>query len=327
MPNTKTNQPTTFLERDEWLRAVIASDLPHVAVRVAVAIGLKLHVKTGRCDPGIDDIITASNVPERSIYRQIALLERAGWIAVQRVRGFGRRNEYVLVYPDKAVAGYNPDRAVAGLDPTYPASGDTSTLPKTAIYPANRWQDKEESDKRRKRERKKDIYPAPDFASPFSKGDATPKPDRENRGNGENVTTVSASDPDQVGDDENVTSLKPGDLDSAFAEFWAICPKKVGPIATRRELAAAIRRGVAPAKINAAMARYAVEVKGLEPRRIKNPANWLRDGYYDNEPTAGAVTIDEHGNVIDAPRPSRPQTTEEFEQEILAENAHWSPRR
>ena len=67
------------------MRAVCASDLPPVAARVAIAIGLHLHVKSGRCDPGIDMIATGSRFRNGSVYRQIALLEKAGWIEVKRV--------------------------------------------------------------------------------------------------------------------------------------------------------------------------------------------------------------------------------------------------
>jgi hypothetical protein len=75
MPDAKT-QPRTFLERDDWLRAVIASDLPHVAIRVAVAIGLHLHVKSGRCDPGYDALAAGLRMSRRSIFRLVAMLRR-----------------------------------------------------------------------------------------------------------------------------------------------------------------------------------------------------------------------------------------------------------
>jgi hypothetical protein len=117
--DTKT-QPSTYIERDAWLRAVLASDLPHVAVRVALAIGFHLNVEFGRCYPGIKDIVTASNIPERSIYRQIALLEKAGWLAVRHVRRPGQHNEYVLARPATAMAGLHPER---------PATGDRVDLP------------------------------------------------------------------------------------------------------------------------------------------------------------------------------------------------------
>ena len=132
--NASRTNPSTFLERDEWLRAVLASDLPHVAARVAIRIGLHLNVASGQCNPGIDKIATGSNISERSAYRQIALLEQAGWIAIRRGgRGQGQCNQYTLIYPD---------RAVSGINPVYPDSGDNSTLPNRALYPATTVADK-----------------------------------------------------------------------------------------------------------------------------------------------------------------------------------------
>jgi hypothetical protein len=146
MPNTKTSQPTTFLERDEWLRAVLSSDLPHVAVRVAVRIALHLRVESGQCNPGIDKIAAGSKVSERSVYRWIALLQQAGWIAIIRSGGGWRRsNHYVLKYPDTALSGFdpeNPDRAVSGFNPANPDSGDNETLTAVTISTANRVADK-----------------------------------------------------------------------------------------------------------------------------------------------------------------------------------------
>ena len=61
--------PKTFAERDNWMRAILASDLPDAAVRVAIRIALHLHVNTGRCDPSYIALATDSNVSERSVYR------------------------------------------------------------------------------------------------------------------------------------------------------------------------------------------------------------------------------------------------------------------
>ena len=134
---TTATQPSTFLERDEWLRAVLASDLPHVAARVALAIGQHLRVRTGRCDPSFAGIATASHVSERTVYRLVTLLEHAGWIAMQRGgRGQGQRNQYILTYPDTAQSGFYPDTAQSGLDDvTLTQLCQASTLPKRALYP------------------------------------------------------------------------------------------------------------------------------------------------------------------------------------------------
>ena len=132
MPVAKA-QPKTFLERDDWLRAVLKSKLPHVAARVAVRIGLHLNVEFGRCDPGVGKIAKGSKVSERSVYRQLALLEQAGWITIRSGGGRKRSNHYVLKYPDTALAGFNSEN---------PVSGDTKTLSAVTQNPATKVADK-----------------------------------------------------------------------------------------------------------------------------------------------------------------------------------------
>jgi hypothetical protein len=127
------SQPHTFEERDDWLRAVLKSDLPHVAVRVAVRIGLHLNVEFGLCNPGVGTVATGSKISERSVYRQLARLERAGWIAIRSGGGRKRSNHYVLKYPDKAATGFNP---------VNPDSGDTQTLTAVTQNPATTVADK-----------------------------------------------------------------------------------------------------------------------------------------------------------------------------------------
>jgi hypothetical protein len=125
-------------------------------------------------------------------------------------------------------------------------------------------------------------------------------------------------------DDENVARLNPTDLASAFAEFWPICPKKVGKEKARKAHRMVVtKRGVAADRLKAAMQRYAIERTGKDQQYTLSPANWLIDGHYDDEPSpgTGAPTIDEHGNIIatPSPRPSRPQSIEEIEDKLLAE--------
>jgi hypothetical protein len=127
------SQPSTFEERDDWIRAVLASDLSHVAARVAVRIGLHLNVEFGRCDPGVGKIATGSKVSERSVYRQLALLEQAGWIEIRSGGGRKRSNHYVLKYPDKVLSGFNSEN---------PVSGDRKTLSAVAQNTATKVADK-----------------------------------------------------------------------------------------------------------------------------------------------------------------------------------------
>jgi Helix-turn-helix domain len=97
-PQALANSPKTFLDRDNWMRAVLASDLPDAAVRVAIRIALHLRVNGGRCDPSYVTLAAESHVAERSVYRLVALLEHAGWIVIQRTRG-RLSNQYILLNP------------------------------------------------------------------------------------------------------------------------------------------------------------------------------------------------------------------------------------
>jgi hypothetical protein len=123
-PHVFANQPKTFVDRDNWMRAVLASDLPDSAKAIALTIALHLRVKTGQCNPSYPTLAAESHVGERSTYRLVDLLESAGWLAVQRTQG-RLSNQYVLLNPANYVAGLNP------------AKSDPATLPNRPSNPAN----------------------------------------------------------------------------------------------------------------------------------------------------------------------------------------------
>jgi len=126
-PQLIANQPKTFPARDDWMKAVLASDLPDAAVRIAIRIGLHLDPKTGQCNPSYPTLAAESHIGERSTYRLVALLEHTGWLAVQRTRG-RLSNQYLLLNPANSMAGFNPAN---------PAKSATPTLPKRPRNPAN----------------------------------------------------------------------------------------------------------------------------------------------------------------------------------------------
>ncbi|MBR0695137.1 helix-turn-helix domain-containing protein [Bradyrhizobium lablabi] len=171
MPTTHA-QPATFQERDDWMRAILKAELPHVAVRVALAIGAHLHVKSGRCDPSFAGIAVASHVSERTVYRLVSLLEHTGWIAMQRTGG-RQRNQYTLLNPVTAPSGFNHDKARSGFDDANPDTAlSASTLTECASNPDTKVAVKKRRTAKKEREGK-NIYPAPGFAAPDS-GDDTP---------------------------------------------------------------------------------------------------------------------------------------------------------
>jgi hypothetical protein len=118
---TKLNNPSTFKNRDAWIRALLAAKLPDAAARLAIAIAMDLNVKTGRCDPSYAGLSKASGIPERSAYRLVALLEGLKWIAIQRTRG-RLRNQYFLLNPASHMAGFNPAKATLPNRPPNPAN-------------------------------------------------------------------------------------------------------------------------------------------------------------------------------------------------------------
>jgi hypothetical protein len=131
-----TASPKTFAERDAWVRAVLASDLPHRGVRLAIRIAMHLHVETGRCDPSITTLAAGTRFSERAVYRWVAVLERAGWIGIEHTRG--QTNRYALLTPDTSMARVDdvtPDTLMAGVESVTPATGDAAPLPPTAPDP------------------------------------------------------------------------------------------------------------------------------------------------------------------------------------------------
>jgi hypothetical protein len=94
----------TLADRDHWIRSILASDLPHAAVRVAVRIALHLHAESGRCNPGYDTLADELHTTSRSIMRAVTVLEQAGWLEVTRP-GHHRPNQFGLLWGDKIRSG------------------------------------------------------------------------------------------------------------------------------------------------------------------------------------------------------------------------------
>jgi hypothetical protein len=106
--------PKTFLERDDWMRAINASGEPRAARCLAFAIALHLNVKEGRCDPGHKTLSADASMSTRSVERFAALLERDGWLAIKR-GGRGHNNSFVLLRPARDLADQTPTRPGVSL--------------------------------------------------------------------------------------------------------------------------------------------------------------------------------------------------------------------
>jgi Helix-turn-helix domain len=269
--NAANSNPTTFKERDNWMRAVLAADLPHAAARVAVAIALRLHVNNGKCNPAYKTIAADSRVSERSVYRHVELLEQAGWITAERT--VGRPNDLGLTTPAKAMAEVPQKMTPAKAMAEDPCQIEKGPLPKLCQgTPANKVADNKES-KRAKRTAGAYIdHPPGLFAGVSSKKEAREEGRKE-------------------------------DHAEVFDQFWNPYPRKVAKEAARKAFDAAVKQGVAAETLIAGAKRYAGERAGEDPQFTKHPATWLRGGCWEDEPPrdGGPPTIDgATGEIIPA---------------------------
>jgi hypothetical protein len=293
----------TFADRDAWMRAVLASDLPHAAARVAIRMALCLRINTGRCDPTHAILATESGVPERSVYRLVAVLEQAGWIARERTRG-RHSNRYVLLNPD-TMTGLNPD-TMTGLEPANPDSGDRVNPDSgDRVNPANMVAV-------HKRERRK----------------------RAKKENGESDSRPRAASRDSKKDARAERAAprarrKPKELGPAFDRFWSTYPRPVAKEAAWKAFVAAVKRGADPEALIEGAARYAAERASEDPRYTKHPATWLNAGCWQDEPQAPQAGTDlVIDNATGEPVPAAPprrrgeKTWRETQAEYLKERGN-----
>jgi quinol monooxygenase YgiN len=296
--------PRTFLERDNWMRAMNASGEPRGARCLAFAIALHLNVETGRCDPGHKTLSKDAGISERSVERFVALLVRAGWLAITR-GGRGHTNSYVLLRPASDLADQKHIRPASDLadqksfDPPVPAH---MTRQFEQHDPPHVGGQKERTAKRTEKGKRETLsrdVAAPD-SEPVSEPQAEPPKQKPVRGSKAKV-----------------------DIESAFAEFWAAYPRKEAKGAARKAFAAIIESGIDPAELIDGARRYAMLRSGEDPKYTKHAATWLRaECWTDEAHGVRPPIIDQHGNVVVAPaqpRPSRPQSFEEAAAELLAE--------
>jgi hypothetical protein len=283
------NSPKTFLDRDLWMCALLASGLPHVVICVGIRIALHLRVKTGRCDPGYDKLAGELGMSKRSIYRMVAMLEHSKWLSVIR-SGHHRENQFVLLRGDKVLSPQNTSE-VTDSD----IRGDRISI--SEVTPAVTHK---EDTKRTTKRTTKEESDSPAVALWDEK-----KGTRDER----NLFGQTESEPQaprkKQGDRRSAT-----DDGGAFERFWAAYPRRVAKEAAKRAFAAAIKRGADVEALIAGAQRYAVERTGQESRYTKHPATWLNGGCWEDELPGGAV-IDQDGNVvaIQQPPPQQPRRT------------------
>jgi hypothetical protein len=84
--------------------------------------------------------------------------------------------------------------------------------------------------------------------------------------------------------------------DPLFIEFWGIYPKRVGKADAFKKFVAALKSGTDPQAILNGTKRYSAKIAAdrTEERFIANPATWLNQGRWDDEP---ATVSDQQSQV------------------------------
>jgi hypothetical protein len=289
MTSTTTNirdvaNPKTFKERDEWMRSVVESDLPHGVVRLAVRFALHLNVETGRCDPGYDALASELRLSRRSIIRDVAVLEQAGWVSVARWRQH-QTNQFSLLRADRGDKALSPLKQAPEVTNSV-ARGDKFRTPEVTSDVTLQSEEKSEE------KSGGDSLPSNSLSQTVQKTDAK---------------SQAASGKKRRGH---------VNIDEGFPRFWNVFPKHVGRVAAQKAFVIAVEGGVDPEALIAGARNYALEREGENQQFTKHPKNWLAEGCWDDE-ASGPTVIDNAGNIIAfAARRDEPEPTEA---EILRE--------
>lgn len=256
--------------RYQWMEKLVASDLPLAVKVVGIKIALHLRVKTGRCDPSFSYLAAGTGFSERSIYRLVPLLERKGWITVQRTRG--RQSNYALVTPDSTMAK-TTDTIMSGGTPDKSSVADDLTPDKLSPDPCQC------------------------HNSPLTNTSKTP--DRAESGNHRNsskIGTIKRTESKSLG------ASPLGPTIDLFDRFWSAYPKRVAKEAARKAFARAVETGTDPEAVIAGAKRYAGDRAGQDPKYTAHPATFINGRRWEDE--APGQVVDQHGNVVAyRPRP------------------------
>jgi hypothetical protein len=119
-------------ERHVWQERIAAGEGLSAAFRL-LAIRLSMHknLDTGRCFAGYQTLADETLTTIRSVMRQVATLERLGWIAVTRGGGSGKANEYRLLIPEttETMTGVSRFKAAGNSDSTGLKTMDRGVTP------------------------------------------------------------------------------------------------------------------------------------------------------------------------------------------------------
>lgn len=183
-----------------------------------------------------------------TVKRQLRWLRDHGFISWEsRIGDNDARitNEYVLLAGSRSGRG-NKHGSVRPGGPTEPGPGsDGPTPPVSETDPLGQGDRTEEESFKESHSK----------AAPAPNDSPNPKPEK--------VPTTTA--------------------DPRFAEFWMMCPRKVAKADAFRQYQAAIRGCVTSSALLEGMRRYALSVRGTDPKFVVHPSTWLHQGRWDDE--------------------------------------------
>lgn len=91
-----------------------------------------------------------------------------------------------------------------------------------------------------------------------------------------------------VPDERRITAKQ---IDSFFAEFWSVFPKKVAKLSAEKRFTILVKNGADPAEIIAGARAYRESRHGEDPQFTKQPDGWLNAGRWQDEPDPVVVPV------------------------------------
>jgi hypothetical protein len=110
-----------------------------------------------------------------------------------------------------------------------------------------------------------------------------------NGGSAETPTRPVPKEQKQLPSSTKVDGPSADQLESLFAAFWTIYPKKVAKDAAKRRYTTLVLRGIDPAEILEGARRYAATRRGEDPQFTKQPDGWLNAGRWSDETAAATA--------------------------------------
>ncbi|OAF18670.1 hypothetical protein [Bradyrhizobium neotropicale] len=103
--STSKHRAEFFMRKLKWLDAIgLAVGKDHVTAHVAMIIAKHMNSDTGNTFVGRETIADLIGIHVRTVELSIKKIEALGFVHVQRARGRGHVNTYVLTFPEKTVS-------------------------------------------------------------------------------------------------------------------------------------------------------------------------------------------------------------------------------